>query len=188
MSDLTELVTTTRFREIHDARQRVVEARTQLMEAQIIGRIDEARAAMILRQAVESYLLELEDLANPPNADRPTETDYWNDVYLGAIELPDGAVVEVYGFDDLLELPDQFEVGVEVEKHVPRKGSVVETETQVAHVPKRILRNAFRQANYFCAEIGLELDPKQNEERVFRFRKIEDGQHDDWDPQEGPKT
>lgn len=185
---LDELVTSTRFQEIHDARQNVIETQRAIAQAEVMGRISSDRATRIYRKMVENYIVELEDLIHTADETK-LRTDYWSEAELGTMQLPDGNQRRITGLKSLLTIPEVIEVEYEKEVEKPRGGTSTEPVTEGVQLPGRIVRNAFRQCNHFCADIGLELEPKDNEDNVWHFREIsnETAENADFDPVEGPQ-
>lgn len=169
---LDELVTSTRFEEIHEARQNVIETQRAISQAELTGQVSGERATKFYRKIVENYIVEVEDLLNEAEPEN-LKKDYWNDAELGVMQLPDGRERPIKGLRSILELPDVMQVTYEKEVKNPRTGASKEEVTEGVQLPRRILRNAFREVNHFCADIGLELNVRPAEEAEFDYSDIE---------------
>lgn len=169
---LDELVTSTRFNEIHNARERVMETQQVISQAEVMGQISEEKATRLYRRMVENYIIELEDLMRESDTENLDE-DYWESSDLGSVTLPDGDRRQIVGLKSILELPDVLTITYKKEVEQPRGGRMKEPVTEGVQLPRRVLRNAFRECNHFCADIGLELDVRPAEEAEFDYSDIE---------------
>lgn len=171
MSDLDELVTQTRFNEIHDARKRAIETKQSIYKAWIAGRINYETATRMYRGVVEDYVIEIEDLIHSSGDD--LDDDYWNGVWLGDIELPNGETRRIRGLRSILELPEKMEVSYQKQVAHPRKGTTTEEVTEEVDIPMEIPRAAFQHCNHFLSDIGLELDIQPSRVAEFDYSDIE---------------
>ena len=180
MSDLKELVTTERFREIHEARQQVIQDERSLNEALATGRIDDGRARRLFQRSVDTFVRELECLLDPPDGDT---SPYWDEETVGAVQLADGRVYEIVGLGEYLELDEEIVVEVETVSE-GRYYEVGEKTTQRRAVqpPWKLLRGAFRTANTALTDLGMELTPDTGDDDKWGFREIKDV--DDINPDE----
>lgn len=183
MTELDDLVRTTRFDEIHTARQRVTERRDKLAQARQLNRINNRDAALSYRAVVQGYILELKNLIK--NAD-DTEKDYWNGVKISEFRLSNGRIKTLIGLESLLTEPEVYRVEFEEEIHDARQGKTTETVVTEDHIPFRAIDEAFSTCDEFCADFGLELEGQDVESQPWKFREITDESEQDFDPQEGP--
>ena len=180
MSDLKELVTNQRFKEIHEARQQVIQDERSLNEALATRRIGDRRARRLFQRSVDTFVRELEWLLAPPDGE---PTKYWDEELVGQIELPDGRILEVVGLGHYLELDEEIVVPVNV-KTKDRYYELEQEKPQERAVQPswRLLRGAFRIANAALSDLGMELSPDTGGGDKWGFRKIKD--IDDIDPEE----
>jgi hypothetical protein len=157
VSELDDLVRTERFKEIHEARQQVIHDERALNEALAVGRIDDSQARRLFQRAVDAYVRELEYLLNPPDSDEDTE--YWHEVEVGRLPLPNGQVAVVNGLGSYLDLDEDIQVEVaRAEREHYYEVPEQRTETITVQPPWKLLRGAFRTANAAVSHLGLELD------------------------------
>lgn len=183
MSELDDLVLQTRFDEIHQARERVTETGRVLSQARRTSRINEKNAALMYRDAVKNYILELQNLMR--NAD-DLEKNYWETVEIGAFKLPDGSVKTLHGLQSVLDEPDTWAVTYEESVQKPRQGDTTSTTTEEVYVPYRVIEKAWQRCEEFCDDFGLELEAADVDNQPWQFRKIVDEDDQTFDPQEGP--
>ena len=171
MSDLQDLVTTERFREIHEARQQVIQDERTLNEALATGRIDDGRARRLFQRSVDTFVRELECLLNPPDGE---PSAYWTDEEIGTIPLPDGREYAVDGLGDYLDLDEELVVEVETAAE-GRYYEVATRSVEQRHIqpPWELLRAAFRVANSALTDLGMELSPDTDDDK-WGFREIKD--------------
>lgn len=187
MTDLNDLVKSKRFEEIHDSRMRVLQQERKAADGLLEGEIDQLTANMVIRRAVENYIYEVENLVKPPSKKTNlSDKDYWNDVELGEFELPDGQSVKFEGLKSVLEAPNPFVVQTTERRERPLRGETKETVTHRVQIPRSILMNAYRQVNTFLAEIGMEIDPTDDQTETWHFREITD--QGSWDASDGGKA
>jgi hypothetical protein len=170
MSDLDELVTTERFREIHEARQQVIEDERTLNEALATGRIDDRRARRLFQRSVDTFVRELECLLNPPQDD---PSAYWTEEPIGEIQLPDGRMVPIDGLGQYLGLDEQIVIEVKTETQ-GRYFEVAQEDTEERAVQPswELLRGAFRVANAALTDLGMELDTGDEQDAIIKYEHL----------------
>ena len=180
MSDLQELVTTERFREIHEARQQVIQDERSLNEALATGRINDRRARRLFQRSVDTFVRELEWLLDPPDSE---PSDYWEAKVIGEIELPDGRVLEVEGLGDYLDLDEELTVAVRTRSEGRYYEVGEETVERRSVQPSwELLRSAFRIANSALSDLGMELTPDTgDEDAVIKYAHLVPGSAQDGD-------
>lgn len=180
MSDLKELVTTERFREIHDARQQVIEDERAINQAVSQGQISTSAAVRHYQRSVKGFVRELETMLNPINGDA---NEHWTSTHIGTIELPNGDTRQINGLGEFLDVPESISVEMSVQSSdhyyqiTTEKSETVHTQPQWD-----LIENAFRVANHALADNNMDLDPEQDASSVWEFREIEDV--DDINPDE----
>lgn len=180
MSDLSELVTTERFREIHEARQQVIEDERTLNEALATKRIDDRRARRLFQRSVDTFVRELECLLDPPDGDA---SDYWTDAEIGHIQLPNAEYATVEGLGEYLELDEEIVMTVEaIEEGGYHELAQTTVEERAVQPSWTLLRSAFRVANAALTDLGMELSPDTDDDDKWEFREIKDV--DDINPEE----
>jgi hypothetical protein len=156
MSDLNELVTTERFREIHEARQQVIEDERTLNEALATKRIDDRRARRLFQRSVDTFVRELECLLDPPG-EEPSE--YWTDEEIGYLQRPDGEYVAIEGLGEYLALDEEIVMTVEtVEEGSYSELPSKKPQERAVQPSWGLLRSAFRVGNAALTDLGMELD------------------------------
>lgn len=188
-NDLSELVLETRFREIHEERERVKQQHRRVLDGMYFGPLTEDGANQILRDAIETYLHEVKEVLKPPEKKTvPTEEDYWTDVRVTTLELPNGKSHDLDGLQSLFDLPETITVEDHVEKEDYPRGRVTETTLGEVQIPRKTLLDYYYTANEGVAEAGLKFDAKAGEMPTYGFEELEDwdGEYDDydWDPSE----
>jgi len=163
-----------RIKAIHDARERVFGQRRRGLDLQARGEITRRQRRDILRESVESFILEIEQLLRryqadaEPNLDADSEVPpppwYLKDVDLGIMRLPpDGEEVVFNGLLSILEAPDPFVCEWQERREAPMgfEGHPLgETETKRRKIQIRegILLNALRAGMRFLSEIGMDAE------------------------------
>lgn len=167
-----------RIRAIHDARERVFEQRRRGLDLQARGEITRRQHRDILRESVESFILEIEQLLRryqaraEPNLDADSDAQppswYLEDVDLGVMGLPpDGREVVFNGLLSILEAPDPFVREWEERPEAPAGFAghpLAETETtrRERQIREGILLNAVRAGMQFLSEVGMDAELEQS--------------------------
>ena len=160
---LEEIVQKTRWDEVADARQRVLD-RLETIDELDIGRrsgLSEESVSKLLQRAVQLYIQQVETILDPINA--PT-TDWWTEKWIGTFDLPNGEAVEIVGIAEYLDLDEQLAVTVEREhqSHGARMPETKELEVSMTP-PPGVHRNAFRATNRALADQGIEFDTRDRD-------------------------
>lgn len=159
-------------RSIHDARERIYDQRRHALDMKASGRITDQQYQKILREAVESYILEVEQVLRryhhddnqtvPGDTDR-TPGDYLKNIELGDVTIPpDGEVYTFEGLTSILEFPDPYVAEWETYQAPPpgwtnNPDATVTTHREEIQIPEHVLLNAVREATAFLHETGLGL-------------------------------
>lgn len=187
-----------RIRAIHDARERIFEQRRRALDMKSSGRISEQQYLKILREAVESFLLEIEQLLHRYAAetrddyDDHAETDdepeaspshYLTDVELGGVTIPPDGNEETFdGLLSILEFPDPYVAEWEtyqspppgLSMHPDGGGTLHREEVQI---PERVLLKATREATGFLNEVGLDAEI-ESDTPEYGFRELDSDELD----------
>lgn len=159
---LEQIVQKTRWDEVADARQRVLD-RLQAIDRMDFegGGVREDRVSTLKQRTVQLYLEQVETILDP--VDAPT-TEWWTDHWIGEFELPTGELVRVTGLAQYLELDEKITYTEEVE-HKPQSFHIAESkEVERSMVPPHGLhRNAFRATNRALADQGIEFDTRDRD-------------------------
>jgi len=177
-----------RIRAIHDARERVFEQRRRGLDLRARGAISQRQYRDILRESVESFILEIEQLLRRYQADAEPNLDadsdvrppswYLHDVELGRMALPPHSQELVFdGLLSVVETPDPFvrewqerpEAPAGFEGHPLAK---TETKHREIQIREQILLNAVRAGMQFLSEIGLDAELKDSTQ-TKTFRELE---------------
>ncbi|OTE99115.1 hypothetical protein B9G49_13410 [Halorubrum sp. SD683] len=171
-----------RLRDVFDARRRVAEWEREARNLRMQQGVNEQQERHYILSAVQSYLREIEPMMLETYPEIGEE--YWKDVDLGSVEIPPpeslapenaGSVhSEIISVEEAAE-PQQASlagigsllgrdvwVSAQFEARVMKRGGdgeVPEVGTNTVLLPRRIIMKAFRQANVFLSEVGLDLDP-----------------------------
>ena len=165
-----------RLREIFQTRMEVHQTRINIRKAIALGRATTESALSVYASAVVGYLMELEPLMTAQYEDKGRE--YWEEIELGEVysptpkSMPDGEVygtqlrnveepdpVTITGLGELVEIDDTVQFTWRYEYCDPRKGWTEEVATASVPVPLGVLDKAYREANRFIADIGMDLEP-----------------------------
>ena len=163
-----------RIRAIHDARERVFEQRRRGLDLRARGVIGQRQYRDILRESVESFILEIEQLLRRYQADAEPNLDadsdvppppwYLEDVDLGIMRLPPDAQELVFdGLLSVVEAPDPFVREWEERPDAPagfEGHPLAKTETKHREIQIRegILLNAVRAGMQFLGDVGLDVE------------------------------
>ena len=160
---LEQIVQQTRWDEVADARQRVLDRLQLIDRMQFDGQrqITEERVALLQQRTVQLYIEQVETILDPVDG---KTTAWWGDRWIGEFELPDGSRREVIGLGEYVELDEEILVTVERE-HRPHGAAMPETrEVEVSLTPPPGLhRNAFRATNRALADQGIEFDTRERD-------------------------
>lgn len=180
MTDLDELVTTERFKEIHDARKQVIEDERQINHARAQGGLTESSAIRHYQRSVKGFVRELETLLNPIDGD---PNAHWVETEVGVVSLPNGDRQVVEGLGDFLEVPENIAVEIQIEAS-DAYYEIANQKTKTVHTQPDwdLIESAFRLANHALADVNMDIDPEESSSSVWEFREIEDV--DDIDPDE----
>jgi hypothetical protein len=158
-----------RVRAINNARERVFEQRRRGLDMLHHNRISEFTYKTILREAVETLIMEVEDQLQ--NFDADSEGDgqehgpqyYWEDVELGSVSIPpNGDQYHFTGLESILEFDDPLVVSW-VEHTEPPAGFSTHPEGQTEQrreriqIPSDVLMSGARETMAFLDNIGLGL-------------------------------
>jgi hypothetical protein len=159
---LEELVQKTRWGEVEDARQRVLERLQAISKAQFeLGGISEERVSTLKQRTVQLYLEQVETILDPVDGET---TEWWSERWIGEFELPNDEVVRVVGLADYLDLDEGITYTEEIEhqEHGARMPETREVERSTTP-PPGLHRNAWRATNRALADQGIEFDPRQRD-------------------------
>jgi hypothetical protein len=176
-----------RLRELYDQRREVQEVRRDLemkvaQSTALPGEsgFEREQAERVYATALESYLMELEPLAVHRYPDIGEE--YWTEKPLGVARYeppdisdevdgtieeletePDAKTVEFVGLGSIIDQPLEFTFTftAPVDIHGSVNNDPI-TVQETYPVRKNVLDAAYRQANLFLAEIGMDIDPEEN--------------------------
>jgi len=178
-----------RIRAIHDARERVFEQRRRGLDLRARGVISQRQYRDILRESVESFILEIEQLLRRYQADAEPNLDadsdvrppswYLQDVDLGVMALPpDGREAVFDGLLSVVEAPDPFVREWEERPEAPagfEGHPLAETETKHREIQIReqILLNAVRAGMQFLSEVGMDAE-LEDSTPTATFRELEE--------------
>lgn len=152
---------------VNDLRERVYRSRDRAYDVLADG-YPEALKNDIIRASVENYVTELEPLL--VNTEQGQE--YWEDVDIGEVHIlpPDdgreymedlGFEVRLEGLIDFQSAPKRFTADFTFEQNDMVSGRQLGRASNEVAMPERVSWNAFRYANQFAYEIGLDIDHKQ---------------------------
>lgn len=155
---------------VNDLRERVYRARDRAYDALADGQPEALKNDMI-RASVEHYITELEPLLVNTQQGQP----YWSgggDVYLGEVVIlpPDdgreynedlGYEIPIEGLQDFQDSPKRFDADFTYEVEDMVRGVQLGSVTREVAMPEHVSWNAFRYANQFAYQIGLDIDHKQ---------------------------
>jgi len=163
-----------RIRAIHDARERVLEQRRRALDLRAHNQISKRQYHDILREATESFILEIEQLLrrykNDPALTLDSDIDgrepswYLQEAPLGSMTLPSGdQKLGFTGLQDVLDAPNPIVCEWEEKADAPagfETHPMGDTETQhrKVQIPEDVLLNAARFAMEFLSQVGLDLE------------------------------
>jgi hypothetical protein len=160
-----------RIRAIHDARERFMEQRRRALDLRAHNQVSERQYHDIIREAAESFVLEIEELLkryrDDPALTLGTKSRaaswYLERVTLGTMTLPPGGrEIEFQGLQSILDAPNPIVCEWEEEADAPAGFAAhpmgeVETQRRKLQVPEDVLVNAVRTGMEFLSQIGLDL-------------------------------
>jgi hypothetical protein len=163
-----------RLRAVHDARERILEQRRSALDLKAIGRIGERTYRDILRESVESFVLEIEQVLRRYEADAEPNLNedsdarapswYLDDAPLGQVRLPpDGQRYSFEGLLSVLEAPDPIICEWQDTPDPPagfKSHPLASTDTRrkEVQIPERVLLDAVRVGMRFLSDAGLDID------------------------------
>lgn len=172
-----------RLREIFQIRMEVHRTRIEVRKAAAVGKLSRRNGLNVYASSVVGYALELESLMTKQYPDKGE--DYWDNVHLGTIEpappewifdrpdklydvdirnLSGGEPIPVVGLGELVDLGESVDVTWTYEESGMRSGWDEEEAATSVPIPMDVLDAAYRQANLFLADIGMDLEPNVNHE------------------------
>lgn len=184
-----------RIRTLLDAKEQVPELEREIERAMLAGHLDEQTGNHALRRAVEHFIFELEPVLKHsdkqleywggyvtedgqqivPRGDKWVYADdeektygddpNWTGPHIGSMALPDGSQHAFYGLGDIVDAPNPLVIEWEEDVEDEFEGEQTETQREVVQIPRQVLMSAFRTANAFLFDIGLDLDTE--DERPF---------------------
>jgi hypothetical protein len=160
---LEQLVQQTRWGEVADARQRVIDRLEAIDRMQFEGQrqLSGDHISILQQRAVQLYIEQVETIL-APEAGRVS--DWWNAEPIGSFELPNGRSVDVIGLEEYVDLSEEIAYTT-TEYHKPH-GTHIGGQREVRRVatpPIGIHRNAFRATNRALADKGIEFDPRDKD-------------------------
>lgn len=167
IDDPSEYKQSRRIRAILDARDHVIEQRRRARDLMLEGVIKEEIADEMIRDAVETYLLESEHVVLDflPDDDDDEEDwskenrvahNVWEETELGTVELVTREV-DMVGLRSYLDAPDEFvDVWVESEDDPIQGESQIRRELHI-QMPSSISMAAYRSLNRFWHSMGMDL-------------------------------
>lgn len=160
-----------RIRAIHDARERVMQQRRRALDLRAHNQVSKRQYHDIIREATESFVLEIEQLLRRYRDDAALTLDansraaswYLERAPLGTMTLPPGGrEIEFQGLQSILDAPNPIKCEWEEPREAPAgfakhpKGAT-ETQRRKVQVSEDILVNAVRIGMEFLSQVGLDL-------------------------------
>lgn len=99
----------------------------------------------------------------------------WTGPHVGTMALPDGSQHSFFGLAEIVDSPNPLVVEWEEETEDEFEGEQTETQREVVQIPRQVLMNAFRTANEFLFDIGLDLDTEDDRPFQDWGEEVEDG-------------
>jgi hypothetical protein len=160
-----------RIRAIHDARERVMQQRRRALDLRARNQVSKRQYHDIIRESVESFVLEIEELLKRYRDDPALTLDaksraaswYLERASLGTMTLPPGGrEIEFQGLQSILDAPNPIVCEWEEAREAPlgfegHPLGETETQRQKVQVPEDVLMNAVRTGMEFLSQIGLDL-------------------------------
>lgn len=171
--DLSHLVSETRFKEMHLERERVKERKNKILDAYHFGGLGEREKNTILRECIETYLREVQEVLKPPHKKTvPTNEDYWEEVDIGTMRLPDGREMRLKGLKSLFELSNPIRYTQTETTHEYPQGEVQKDTVREFQVPWDTLMRYYYCANEAIAEAGIRYDVDAGKMRTYGFNEL----------------
>lgn len=163
-----------RLRAIHDARESVIKTRSNTFERMAEEHLymNEQKAKVAFRRALDAYIMELEPLMRRADGGQK----YLEEVALGkqVAPGPDGEYLEFVGLESLLDSGEVLEFTWTEESICNVNGKIENEHSEKVVVEPPILKRAFRMCNEFCAECGLDVAIEQAvEEGEIPYPEVE---------------
>lgn len=160
---LEQLVQSTRWSEVEDARRRVVDRLEAIDRLQFEGSGPVSREAVsvLMQRSVQMYIQQVETILDPINGDT---TDWWDNKEIGQFTLPDERSVNVVGLSSYLALDEQitYTTTETYKPHAAHVGEVREVE-HTTTAPIGLHRSAFRATNRGLADQGVDFDTQSKD-------------------------
>jgi hypothetical protein len=157
------LVQQTRWGEVADARQRVIDRLEAIdrMQFEAQRQLSADHISILQQRAVQLYIEQVETVLAPAEG---RVSDWWDNEPIGSFEIPNGRTIDVVGLAEYVDLSEEI-VFTTTENYQPHGGHVGERrEVQRAMTPPiGIHRNAFRATNRALADKGIEFDPRDKD-------------------------
>lgn len=159
---LEQLVQDSRWNEVTNARERVVNRFEAIDRMQFEGRgsLTSEECALLTQRAVQLYVRQVETLLNPVPS-HGEKTKYWDGELIGEFQIPTGNIVRVVGLKQYKNLDEQIPY-VTTEQQVPHGGALPEMRQVERTItpPMTIHKDAFSATNRALADKGMEFDPR----------------------------
>jgi len=152
-----------RIRAINESIQRVFNQRRHGLDKLYHGAITRQQYQTILREAVESLIIWVEQPLQNYDDDDDEAKHYWKDISLGTVSIPpNGESYEFKGLESILEFDDPLVVTWEVVTEPPAgfssaPGGHTETRQEKVQIPEDVLMKAARETMNFLSTVGLGL-------------------------------
>jgi hypothetical protein len=160
---LEQLVQQTRWGEVADARQRVIDRLEAIDRMQFEGQRQLSRdhISILQQRAVQLYIEQVETVLAPEEG---RVSKWWDTKPIGSFDLPNGRTVDVIGLEEYVDLSEEIPFTT-TEHHQPHGGHIGERREvrRAATPPIGIHRNAFRATNRALADKGIEFDPRDKD-------------------------
>lgn len=165
--DVSDKIEHDRYQAINEARKQVQKVRLNSQVAMAGGKLTRIQSAAILRNALETYLLELRPYAGVDDKAR----GFWHgfdDRGLGTVEIrapgpgwhgDEGTVAHLAGLEDVLTAPAVYEREFWKPVKARHGPDTTRRETVYRSIPRPVLKDAISWANSFSRHIGLDIDP-----------------------------
>jgi len=190
-----------RLRAIHDARERVLEQRRHALDLRAVGHINQRQYQSVVREAVESFIMEIEQLLKRFEADAEPNLDddgdarppswYLEDAPLGTATIPPtNDAYEFRGLQSVLEFPDPYVASWQDKERPPAGFSThphgeTQQRSEKVQIPEQVLLNAVRCGMEFLNAVGLDAEVEDTTPE-FGFREVDEAELADIDFDEVP--
>nr|ADE29172.1 hypothetical protein [uncultured virus] len=160
---LEQLVQQTRWSEVADARQRVIDRLEAIDRMQFEGnrQLSRDHISILQQRAVQLYIEQVETVLAPVNG---RVSEWWDTMPIGAFSLPNDETTELIGLEEYVDLPETIPYTARefVKPHGGHMGEYREVARSYTP-PVGIHRNAFRATNRALADKGIEFDPRDKD-------------------------